>query len=63
MVDFVRVDAKKIDLEASNQILYGLKVYLLRTTTVQWCMSFTEKMVVANICAKAMHSIKVTQVI
>ena len=29
MVDLVRVDAKKIDLEASNQILYGLKAYLV----------------------------------
>ena len=34
MVDLVRVDAKKIDLEASNQILYGLKAYLVSTTTV-----------------------------
>ena len=34
MVDLVRVDAKKIDLEASNQILYGLKAYLVCTTTV-----------------------------
>ena len=28
------VDTKKIDLEASNQILYGLKAYLVSTTTV-----------------------------
>ena len=30
---------------------------------IQWCMSFTEKMVVAKISAKAMHSVKVMQVI
>ena len=35
MVDLVRVDTKKIDLEASIQILYGLKAYLVSTTTVQ----------------------------
>ena len=34
MVDMVRVDTKKIDLEASNQILYGLKAYIVSTTTV-----------------------------
>ena len=29
MVDLVKVDAKKIDWEASNQILYGLKKHIL----------------------------------
>ena len=34
MVDLIRVDAKKIDLKANNQILNGLKEYILSTTTV-----------------------------
>ena len=34
MVDLVRVDAMKIDLEASNQIMYGLKAPLVDTITV-----------------------------
>jgi len=34
MVDLIRVDAKKINLEVSNQILYGLKAYIVITTTV-----------------------------
>ena len=34
MVDLIRVDAKKIDLQANNQILNGLKAYILSTTTV-----------------------------
>ena len=34
MDDVVRVDAKKIDLEASNQIQFGLLTFLEGTTTV-----------------------------
>ena len=35
MVDLIRVDDKKINLEVSNQILYRLKAYIVRTTTVE----------------------------
>ena len=35
MVDLVRVDAMKIDLDASDQILYWLKAYLVSTTKVR----------------------------
>ena len=34
MVDLDRADAMKIDLEASNQIMYGLKSPLVDTITV-----------------------------
>ena len=34
MVSLVRVNPNKIDLEASNQILFGLRTFLGGTTTV-----------------------------
>ena len=33
MVDLARADTKKIDFEASNQTLYGLKAHLVDTIT------------------------------